>query len=134
MGEERPVPLPQRSTLYQKGQWLVCVLPPLVVIGVEETPGLSGLNGINAAALIVLSPLVLVLGFGLTAAIVMLTRGISRKAAWQSRVGRTLLMLVIVGVLSPIAYLDQDWLLLGAIELGSLPAAILLTLSHPPVG
>ena len=109
------------------GRWLVCLLPPGAVIVLEETPGLSGLDGINAAALIWLSPIFVVVGFGLTAAIVALTRWIGRKASIRSRLGSALLMLVIVGLLSPLAYLDRDWLLLGAIELASLPAALILT-------
>lgn len=132
MNEGRIEPLQQRSTHYWKGRWLVCALPPLVVVGVEETPGLSGLDGINAAGLIVLSPLVLAVGFGLTAAVVLLTRWIGRTIRMRSHVGCVLLMLVIVGLLSPLAYLDRDWLLLGAIEIASLPAALFLTPSRSP--
>jgi hypothetical protein len=101
-------------------------LPPLAVIALEETPGLSGLDGINAAGLIVLSPAFIAAGFGLTAAIVLMTRWIGRRARLHSRTALAGLMLAIVGLLSPLAYLDRDWLLLGVIELTSLPAAFIL--------
>jgi hypothetical protein len=84
------------------------------------------LDGINAAALIFMSPVFLALGFGLTAAIVALMRWISRKLGMRSRLGSALLMLIVVGVLSPMEYLERDWLLLGVIEIASLPAAIFL--------
>jgi len=109
-----------------KSRWLVCAFPPVAVIALEETPGLSGLNGINAAGLIVLSPLVILAGFGLTAAIVALTRWTCRLLKMRSRVSSTLLMLSIVCLLSPLAYLDRDWLLLAVIEVASLPAALIL--------
>jgi hypothetical protein len=98
----------------------------VAIIVLEETPSLSGLNGINAAALVVLSPLFVAAGFGLTAAIVALTRWISRKLAIKSRTGFAFLMLVIVGLLSPVWYLDRAWLELSVTELASLPAALLL--------
>jgi hypothetical protein len=115
-----------QSSLYKKGRWLCCALPPLAFIAIEETPGLSGLNGINAAALIVTSPVVVGLGFGLTAVIVVLTRWIGSKIRLRSRAGLVFLMLIIVGILRPFEYLDGDWLLLSAIEIASLPAALLL--------
>jgi hypothetical protein len=108
-------------------RWLVCIIPPVAVIALEETPALSGLDGINAAALIFLSPLLIVLGFGLTAAIVVLTRWIARKSRIRSRLNSALIMLAIVGLLSPVAYLDKDWLQLAVIEIASLPAALILT-------
>jgi len=114
----------QRSLLW--GRWLSCALPPAAFVAVEETPGLSGLDGVNAAALVFMSPVFLALGFGLTAAIVALTRWISRKLGRRSRLGSALLMLIIVGGLSPMEYLERDWLLLGVIEIASLPAAIFL--------
>lgn len=117
--------------LYIKGRWLCCILPPLAFIVIEETPGLSGLDGINAAALMALSPVFLGVGFGLTAAIVGLTRWIASKIRLRARTGSAFLMLIIVGILSPLAYLDGDWLLLGVIEIASLPAALLLTVSTP---
>jgi hypothetical protein len=120
------------SSFIMRGRWLTCILPPVAVIAVEETPGISGLDGINAAGLIWLSPLVVVLGFGLTAAIVALTRWIGRKVAIRPRWGAPFLMLVIVGLLSPLAYLDRDWLLLGVIEMASLPAALLLASTPVP--
>lgn len=115
----------ESSLIYRKVRWLVCALPPVAFVTLEETPGLSGLNGINAAGLTVLSPLVVAAGFGLTAAIVVLARWMARKAKIRSRIGFAVLMLVIVGLLSPLAYLDRDWLLLGVIEVASLPAAII---------
>jgi hypothetical protein len=122
------------STLYLKGRWLLCVLPPAAFITTEETPGLSGLDGINVAALIVLSPIFLVMGFALTAAIVAVTRWIGSRVRLRSRGGLASLMLVIVGILSPLEYLDGDWLLLGVIELASLPAALILTAGQTPKG
>ncbi len=114
----------QRSLFW--GRWLFCTLPPAAFVVVEETPGLSRLGGINAAALIVMSPVFIALGFGLTAAVVALTRWVSRKLGMRSRLGSALIMLIIVGVFSPMEYLDRDWLLLGVIEIASLPAAIFL--------
>ncbi len=122
----------RQSLLYLKGRWLLCVLPPAAFITIEETPGLSGLNGINAAGLIVLSPFVVVGGFGLTAAIVALTRWVGSKVGLRSRIGLASLMLVIVGILSPLEYLDGDWLLLGVIEIASLPAALILAAVQTP--
>src|SRR5579871_6259172 len=101
--------LTRARSLYWKGRWLVCALPPVAFIAFEETPSLSDLNGINAAALIGLSPLFVAVGFGLTAAIVALARWISRIARMRSRIGFALLMLLIVGLLSPFFYLDRDW-------------------------
>ncbi|MDV6329981.1 hypothetical protein [Asticcacaulis sp. 201] len=121
-----------QSSVYLKGRWLSCALPPLAFIALEETPGLSGLNGINAAALIVLSPVAVGVGFGLTAGIVKLTRWIGGKVRMRSRAGLAGLMLTIVGILSPHAYLDGDWLLLGVIEIASLPAALLLATVQTP--
>ena len=123
-----------QSSIYLKGRWLCCALPPLAFIAVEETPGLSGLNGINAAALIVLSPIVVGVGFALTAAIVALTRWIGNKVSMRSRAGLVFLMLMIVGILSPLAYLDGNWILLGAIEIASLPAALVLATVQTPKG
>ena len=108
-------------------RWLVCLLPPTAVIVLEETPGLSGLDGINAAALTVLSPLVLALGFGMTAASVCMARWLTRRLRMGSRTAFAVLTLAIVGALSPLAYLDKDWLLLGVIEIASMPAALLLS-------
>jgi hypothetical protein len=102
------------------------MLPPTAFIALEETPGLSGLDGINAAALIVLSPFLLVAGFGLTAAIIGLARWICRTAHISSRICFVVLVLGLVGLLSPLAYLDRDWLQLGVIETASLPAALIL--------
>jgi hypothetical protein len=121
-----------QSSLYLKGRWLVCALPPLAFIAIEETPGLSGLDGINAAGLIMLSPLVLGVGFGLTAMIVALTRWMGNKLRMRSGAGLVFLMLAIVGILSPLAYLDKDWLLLAAIEIASLPAALVLATVQAP--
>ncbi|ESQ81998.1 hypothetical protein AEAC466_18955 [Asticcacaulis sp. AC466] len=104
----------------------------MAFIALEETPGLSGLNGLNAAALIVLSPVVVGVGFGLTLGIVKLTRWIGGKVRLHSRAGLALLMLTIVGILSPHAYLDGDWLLLGVIEIASLPAALMLATLQMP--
>jgi len=114
------------SSLYLKGRWLVCALPPVAIIVLEETPGLSGMNGISAAALVEFSPLFIAVGLGLTAAIVALTRWICHKMSIKSRIGFAFLMLVIVGLLSPIWYLDRAWLELSVTELASLPAALLL--------
>jgi hypothetical protein len=122
----------RRSPLQLKARWLVCALPPLAFIMFEETPGLSALNGINAAALIVLSPFVVAIGFGLTAAIAALARWIGSKAQMRSRLAFALVMLVIVGLFSVPIYLERDWLLLGIIELASLPAALLLGVRGPP--
>ncbi len=113
-------------------RWLVCALPPILFIWLEETPGLSGLDGINAAGLIVLSPVLLVGGFGLTAAIALVTRWIGRIIRIQSRFAHAFLMLVIVGLLSPLAYLDGDWVQLAVVEIASLPAALFLTRSKSP--
>jgi hypothetical protein len=124
MNQEATTSTIQRPLLW--GRWLFCTLPPAVFVVVEETPGLSGLDGINAAALIVMSPVFIALGFGLTAAVVALTRWVSRKLEMRSRLGSALIMLIIVGVLSPMEYLEGDWLLLGVIEIASLPAAIFL--------
>src|SRR5512143_4066788 len=95
---------PSRSPLYRvyRGtRWLTCAIPPVAVIILEETPGLSGLDGINAAGLVVLTPFVVILGFGLTAAVVALARWTYSKTQMRSRVGFALLMLLIVGALSP---------------------------------
>jgi hypothetical protein len=119
-------PSPRFLATYRKGRWLLCAFPPLVFIALEETPGVSGLDGINAAGLIVLSPVFFAAGFGLTAAIVLLTRWIGRRAHFHSRIALSGLMLTMVGLLSPLAYLDRDWLQLAAIELASLPAALIL--------
>ena len=119
------------SSLFKKGRWLVCALPPAAFIVWQETPGLSGLNGINAAGLIVLSPLFLAAGFGLTAAIALIARWLCQRWQIRSRVGFAVLMLILVGLLSPLAYLDQDWLLLDVIELASVPAALLLGPARP---
>lgn len=107
-------------------RWLTCLLPPLAFIVFEETPGLSGLNGINAAALVVLSPFVLAGGFGVTAAICGVARWLTRLFRLKSRVGFAILTLALVGLLSVPTYLDNDWLLLGVTELASLPAGWLL--------
>ena len=115
-----------RSPYYQKGRWLTCALPPLAFILLEETPGLSGLDGINAAALIALSPIAVAVGFLTTAAIVAKTRWIGKIVGNLSRLGSVALMLVIVAILSPLAYLDRDWFLLFVIEIASLPAAVSL--------
>jgi uncharacterized membrane protein len=104
-------------------RWLSCFLPPIAVIWVEETPGLSGLEGINAAALLVMSPIFLALGFAMTIAIVTASRWLFQRFDLKSRIGFILFTLMTVGILSPITYLDRDWLLLGVIELASLPAA-----------
>jgi hypothetical protein len=108
--------------------WLVCFLPPTSFIVFEDSPSWSGLNGINAAALIVLSPIVLAIGFAITLVIVMLTRWLGRRLRLASRVWLAALMLTLVALFSPLFYLEGDWLLLGVIELASLPAALLLTL------
>jgi hypothetical protein len=123
--------LTESSLSIRKGWWLICLLPPIAFVALEETPGLSSLDGINAAALIVLSPFVLAAGFGLTAAIILLARWVARKAKIRSGVGFAVLVLVIVGLLSPMEYLDHDWLLLSVIELASLPAALILGPSLP---
>ena len=107
-------------------RWIVCILPPIVVILVEETPGLNGLDGINASGLTVMNPLLLALSFAITAAIIGLARWLFHRFELRSRVSFIILTMVIVGLLSPIAYLDGDWVLLGAIEFASLPAAFLL--------
>jgi len=118
-----------KSFGHRSARWLVCALPPVLFIWLEETPGLSGLDGINAAGLIVLSPVLLVGGFGLTAAIALLTRWIGRITRFESRSAHAFLMLVIVGLLSPLAYLDGDWVQLAVVEIASLPAALILTRS-----
>jgi len=108
-------------------RWVVCIFPPMAWVVFEETPGLSGLDGINAAGLIVMSPIFLAAGFGITAAIIGLSRWIFRRLRLRSRAAFALLALAIVGVLSPLAYLGGDWLQFGTIELASLPAALLLS-------
>jgi hypothetical protein len=77
--------------IYRKSWWLLCVLPPVAFIALEETPGLSGLDGINAAALIVLSPVFIAAGFVLTAAVVLLTRWIGWRARLRSRIALAVL-------------------------------------------
>ena len=121
-----------QSRRWAQARWLTCLLPPVAVIALEETPGLSGLNGINAAGLIVLSPFAVALGFAITAIIVMLTRWVSRMTDIRSRVACAALMLVLVGLLSPLAYMEKDWPLLGVIEMASLPAALLLGATSMP--
>jgi hypothetical protein len=108
-------------------RWLVCFLPPAAFIVFQEAPDWSGLDGINAAALIVISPFALAIGYAITFVIVMLTRWLGRRLRLASRVWLAILMLALVALFSPLFYLEGDWLLLGFIELASLPAALLLT-------
>jgi hypothetical protein len=105
--------------------WAVCVLPSVAMFIFEETPGLSGLDGISAAALGVMSPLFLAVGFAFTAAQIALARWLFRKRLVRSRVSFALLSLAIVGVAALPLYWD-DWRLLGAVELAAVPAALLL--------
>ena len=65
-------------------RWVVCIFPPMAWVVFEETPGLSGLDGINAAGLIVMSPIFLAAGFGITAAIIGLSRWIFRRLRLRS--------------------------------------------------
>ena len=98
----------------------------MAVVLFEETPGLSGLDGINAAALVVLSPLFITAGFASTALAVFLAQQVAGRCKLRSRMHFAALVLGIVGLFSPLAYLDGDWLLLGAVELSALPAAFLI--------
>ncbi len=112
-------------------RWIGCLAPTLVFIVFELTPGLSGLNGINAAALFVMSPVLLLIGFAYSVACVFATRFIVRKFSLRSKVWFALLILL---TFSPIAYLGQDWRLLLLVVLASLPAALLLGPSDGQAG
>jgi hypothetical protein len=130
-GHEPQRPIVQ-SRRWAKAKWLTCVVPPVAVIALEETPGLSDLDGINTAGLIVLSPFAVALGFAITALIALFTRWIGSAVGIRNRVACAALMLTFVGLLSPLAYMDKDWLLLGVIEMASLPAAIVLSSASVP--
>ena len=110
-------------------RWLACVLPPVVFVAYELTPGLSGLNGINAAGLLLLSPIVIAIGFGCTAGLVALARWLCRKLQVTQRWMSALLCLTFLGLVNAL-WVEGDWLLLCALQLASLPAALLL----PPAG
>lgn len=111
-------------------RWTLCLLPPVAALVLLEMPYPIGLDdSISRAGLIALSPFLLLFDFAVTAAIIGLAHCLSGRSQLSSRAGFTLLTLVLVGLLNPIiypAYLDRNWLLVGAIELGSLPAALFL--------
>jgi hypothetical protein len=117
--------VPAAKQVYEKVRWAACILPPLAFFIFEETPGFSGLNGINAAALIVLSPLVIAIGFAFTALLFLGIGWLSRMLRARSRLGFAVTALAVVGVVS-LPLVEGDWRLLVVIELASVPAALLL--------
>ena len=110
--------------------WTMCALPSLALVLYEETPGLSGLDGINAAGLVVLSPIFIAIGFICTAAQIALSRWIFNKISVRFRFSFALLSLAIVGTAAlPLVW--GDWLLLGVVEFAAVPAALLLAPGPP---
>lgn len=113
---------PERNDSQFAMRWLTCAIPPLVFILHQLTPGVTFMNPINAAALLVTSPLFAVLGFALTAGIFIGVRLLVRRFRWRDP-SFTVLALSLIGLINVGWHDPLIWLLL---EVTSLPAAILL--------
>ena len=104
-------------------RWGVCLLPPTAHIVSELTPGLSDLNGINAAALYLVWPGFLVGGSAFTVAQFAAARWLCAKMAVRSRL---VFAAVSLAVVTATGLPFMNWRVLVIVVLAALPAAILL--------
>jgi len=92
------------------------------------TPALWGMDGITRAALVLLTPFYLLIGFAITAAVFGLSRRIMAKLGSDSRLTFALISMSFLALLHvPLILGGDTWpLLLAVIEFAAIPAVLLL--------